>query len=131
MPAIGRRGRFALVALAVAASVTALSPIVWTRGDVREVRVVARGMQYHVDGVAEPNPVLRFGPGEQVRLSLRNEDKGMTHDLRIPEWNVGTTIVAFGEEDAFSFRVPDGPRSLQYACTPHSAMMGGEVVVQE
>ena len=131
MPSISHRTRIALIGLAVAAGVTLLSPIVWTRGDGREVRVVARGMQYHVDGVADPNPVLRFSPGEQVRLSLRNEDKGMTHDLRIPGWNVGTKIIAFGEEDAFSFRVPHGALPVQYVCSPHSAMMSGEVVVQE
>lgn len=122
--------RLALIGAALAAMLIVLPSVVWTRGDVREVRVVARGMRYYVDGSPDPNPVLRFRPGQQVRLSFRNEDRGMTHDFRIPGWEVGTKIVGFGGEAAVSFRVPGDARALNYACTPHSAMMGGEVVVE-
>jgi hypothetical protein len=130
MAPLARHTRVALFVAALAAMLAVVPSIVWTRSDVREVRVVARGMQYYVEGSTEPNPVLRLRRGEQVRVTLRNEDRGMTHDFRIPRLDVGTALASFGEEKSFSFRVPRDTAALQYACTPHSAMMGGEVAVE-
>lgn len=127
---MGRRVRVTFVLLSMTIAGILLPRLVSSREGVREVRVVARNMTYYVDGVDGPNPTLRFLPGEQVRLSFRNEDRGMTHDLRIPGWSVGTRTVGYGEGDSIAFRVPSSGSGADYACTPHSAMMGGKVVIQ-
>ena len=72
-----------------------------------------------------------FVAGEQVSLTLRNEDPGMSHDFNIRSWSVGTKILEGKGQDTITFRVParsDTP--TEYTCTPHSAMMTGSVVVE-
>jgi plastocyanin len=96
----------------------------------REIRLVARDMTFYVDGQAEPNPTLRLRPGEAVRLVLRNEDEGMTHDFAIPEWGAGTRRLEGGEETTITFRAPDRPVSQTYKCRPHSAIMRGTIQVE-
>jgi plastocyanin len=127
---MGRRVRVTFVVLSMVIAGILLPRLVSSREDVRDVRVVARNMTYYVDGIDGPNPTLRFLPGEQVRVSFRNEDRGMAHDLRIPAWSVGTRTVGHGDQDSITFRVPSTGSSADYACTPHSAMMGGKVVIQ-
>ena len=127
---MGRRVRVAFVVLSMVIAGIFLPRLVSSREEVRDVRVVARNMTYYVDGTDGPNPTLRFLPGEQVRVSFRNEDRGMTHDLRIPAWSVGTRTVGYGDHDSITFRVPSTGSDAGYACTPHAAMMGGKVVIQ-
>lgn len=108
-----------------------LPRIVSSREEVRPVTLVVRNMTYYLDGNDTPNPSLKFVAGEQVRLTLRNEDPGMTHDFNIRPWNVGTKILDGRGQDTVSFRVPSrsaGP--AVYTCTPHSAMMSGTIVVE-
>ena len=107
-----------------------LPRLVSTREDTREVHIVARNMAFYVDGIAGANPSLRFLPGEQVRVTFRNEDKGMQHDFSIASWKVGTGLVEFAAEKTTSFRVPSTATDVSYACTPHAAMMTGKVVLQ-
>lgn len=120
--------------VAAAIGVGALVPIaVASRGGdpaPREVRIVAKDMTFYVDGQAMANPAIRFKPGEQIRLVLRNEDAGMTHDFVIREWNVATeTLSERGAEDTIVFRVPKHRASTSYRCTPHSEMMRGSVYI--
>jgi hypothetical protein len=96
---------------------------------VREVKIVAKDMTYRVDGLNGINPTLRFSPGERVRLSLRNEDKGMLHDFGIPEWGIETGIVEWSTEKTVTFRVPDRKNGTAYVCNPHSAMMSGTIAL--
>jgi plastocyanin len=97
----------------------------------REIRIVAREMAFFVEGGADPNPTLRVKAGERVRLVLRNEDAGMTHDLAIGAWKVATpTLTAKGQEAAVEFRVPESRGTTPYQCTPHAQMMRGRVVVE-
>jgi FtsP/CotA-like multicopper oxidase with cupredoxin domain len=121
-----------IVLMVAAVGSAALLPIVAASrsGDPlpREVRIVARDMNFYVDGEQMPNPTLRFKAGEQIRLVLRNEDTGMTHDFVINEWNVATeTLSEKGAEDTVMFRVPKQRASTAYQCSPHSEMMRGSV----
>ena len=100
-----------------------------TRESMRDVTVVVKNMTYYVDGGAEPNPPLRFFPGEQVRLTLKNEDKGMQHDFRIPDWEVGIGSVEWSTEKTTTFRVPASAGPVTYVCTPHAAMMSGRILI--
>ena len=106
-----------------------LPRMVATREPARELRVVAKDMTYYVEGVAGPNPALQFSPGESVRITFRNDDKGMAHDFGIPAWNVGTGVVAWSTEKSITVRVPHTAGAAGYVCTPHSAMMSGQITI--
>ena len=108
-----------------------LPGIVSSREEARTVTLVVRNMTYYLEGDSTPNPPLRFAAGQQVRLTLRNEDPGMAHDFSIRPWNVGTKILDGKGQDTVSFRVPsrsEGPTA--YTCTPHSAMMSGDIIIE-
>jgi plastocyanin len=132
----GSTGRIALIA-AAAFGCAALLPIVAasrpSSGDPepREVRIVAREMAFFIDGQATANPTLRFRAGERVRLVLRNEDAGMSHDFAIGAWKIGTNALkGKGEETAVEFRVPEARGATPYQCTPHAQMMRGTIQVE-
>jgi hypothetical protein len=108
-----------------------LPRIVSSREEARSLTLVVRNMTYYVEGSDTPNPSLRFAAGEQVRLTLRNEDTGMAHDFNIRPWNVNTKILDGKGQDTVTFRVPapsDEPTA--YTCTPHAALMSGSIIVE-
>ena len=97
----------------------------------REIRIVAKDMTFYVDGEKTPNPTLRLKAGERVRVVLRNEDPGMTHDFAIKSLDVATkTLTAKGAEDSVDFRVPKRRGMLPYQCTPHAQMMNGTITIE-
>ena len=96
----------------------------------REIRIVVRDMAFYLEGQTDPNPTLRLRAGEAVRLVLRNEDEGMTHDFAVPGWNAATKRIEAGEEAAVTFRAPDRASSQPYKCRPHSKMMQGTILVE-
>ena len=112
----------ALVSGAIALSARGSGP--------REIRMVVRDMTFYLDGQTVPNPTLHFHAGETVRLVLRNEDQGMTHDFAIPDWKAATRRTEGGEEAFVTFRVPDQPSSQTYKCRPHSKIMQGTILVE-
>lgn len=115
--------------LAVIASAGAVVPhIVATRERVHQIRLVAKNMTYYADGAGDANPPIRLVPGEQVRITFRNDDRGMSHDFGIPAFGVGTGVVEFGTEKSVTFTVPGNASPTTYICTPHSAMMSGRIV---
>lgn len=87
-------------------------------------------MAYHVEGEPAPNPTVRVRAGERVRVVLRNEDPGMTHDVGIAMWRTRTAGVEAGGEARVEFTAPDGPGEAEYACTPHGQVMRGRIVVE-
>ena len=121
--------KWAAAVLVVAAAAGAI--VLSARGPAaREIRLVARDMTFYVEGQTEPNPILRLRAGETVRLVLRNEDQGMTHDFAIPEWGAVTRRLDGGEEAVITFRVPDHPAPQTYTCRPHSKIMRGSILVE-
>jgi plastocyanin len=128
--------RLGFIAVAVLTA-TALLPMVVASGDraasaePREIRLVAKDMTFYLEGQSTPNPTLRVQAGESIRLVLRNETPGMSHDLAITPWQVQTRMLAQkGEEAAVSFRVPDRPGTAAYNCTPHAEMMRGSIIIE-
>jgi plastocyanin len=102
-----------------------------SREEARTVTLVVRNMTYYLEGSATPNPPLTFAAGEQVSLTLRNEDPGMAHDFNIRPWNVATRILDGKGQDTISFRVPSRSEGqTAYTCTPHAAMMSGTITVE-
>jgi plastocyanin len=124
--------RIRLGVIAVAAVVAAaLLPIMGlSREHDREVRLVAVGRTFYLEGAPTPNPTLKLRAGERIRLVLRNEDEGMRHDLRIREWNIAVPPIHGKGERALTFRVPDVRGTTSYACTPHAASMLGTIAVE-
>jgi plastocyanin len=116
--------------------VAALLPIVASsRGtgtpSPREIRIVVHDMSFYIEGHDEPNPTLRVRAGEQIRLVLRNEDPGMSHDFAVSSWRVMTPLLnARGAEAVVVFRVPQRRGTYTYSCTPHARIMRGTIQVE-
>jgi plastocyanin len=121
------------VIIGIAALAASLLPMFASSGSerVREISLVVRDMTFYVEGEAEPNPTLRVGAGEQVRLVLKNDEAGMRHDFAVNAWQIGTRMLdERGEEDTVTFRAPSAPGDQTYHCTPHSKMMRGTIRVE-
>lgn len=141
---LGNHRRFAwtfvVLVAAAAIGVGALLPLgadsVWP-GEVahsanapREIVLVARDMSFYLDGAGAENPTLRLKAGEDIRLVLRNEEPGVTHDVVVSAWKVATRRLQARERDAVVFRVPDVPGRYEYLCNPHASMMRGIIEVE-
>lgn len=119
------------VVLVGAATIAAIVPRAGlSRRPVQEIRLVARGMAYYVDGNSAPNPTLTVRRGEQVRIVLRNEDPGMIHDFTVPAWNAVTRRLNAGEEAVLQFKAPEQPGLGAYSCSPHGELMRGTIRVE-
>lgn len=99
-------------------------------GAVREIRLVVRDMTYYVDGAGDPNPTLLVRRGERVRILLRNDDPGMTHDFAVRAWKAETGLIQGRGDATVEFRAPNRTGNETYACTPHGEMMRGTIRVE-
>lgn len=92
----------------------------------REIVLVARGMAFYLEGDDTPNPTLQLRPGEEVRLTLINRDRGMRHDLAVAGLGVGTGALAGdGSSETVRLRAPMQPGAYDYLCRLHVQMMRG------
>lgn len=123
---------FAVAMLLGAGTVAAILPRPASSGagGVREIRLVVRDMTYYIDGGGEANPTLLVRRGERVRIRLRNEDAGMTHDFTVRAWEAETRLIDGRGEAVVDFRAPDRAGEETYACTPHGEMMRGTIRVE-
>ena len=113
------------------AVVGALAASAVTRPADREIVLVARGMAfYRLGDPTTPNPPIRLNAGERVRIVLRNDDRGITHDFAVPGFDAALDQIDWNEEEDVTFDVPKAPGRYQYICRPHMLMMRGEIVVQ-
>ena len=97
----------------------------------REIRMVVRDMTFYIEGRDEPNPTLRVRAGEQIRLVLRNDDRGMSHDFAVGSWQVTSPLLnSRGAEAVVVFRVPQRQGTYTYNCTPHAEIMRGNIQVE-
>ena len=113
------------------AVVGALAAAAVPRSADREITLVARGMAFYLLGdPTTPNPRITLKAGERVRIVLRNDDRGVTHDFAVPAVNAAVDQVDWNEQDHVAFDVPETPGRYEYICQPHRIMMRGEIVVQ-
>ncbi|HEV8578506.1 MAG TPA: plastocyanin/azurin family copper-binding protein [Thermoanaerobaculia bacterium] len=100
----------------------------------RTVTLLARGMAFYLPGDPAPNPRLAVARGEEVRLVLRNEDRGIPHDLAVPEGDGGRKatreVRGLGDTADLTFRAPETAGDYEYVCTLHSRMMRGVLEVR-
>ena len=120
------------ITLLVALPAAAILPRVASSSSpgVREIRLVVHDMTYYEPGRTEPNPTLHVRRGEQVRILLRNDDVGMSHDFAVRAWKTGTGLVNGGAEVAVEFKAPAESGEETYACTPHGEMMHGTIRIE-
>ena len=101
---------------------------------VRTVTLLARDMAFYLPGDPAPNPRLIVARGEEVRFVLRNEDRGIPHDLALPdgdgEWKSTRQVRGAGETADLAFQVPKLRGEYEYVCTLHSRMMRGVLEVR-
>jgi plastocyanin len=123
------------IAIMATASVMALRwlPLDATEGarDVREIVLVARDMAFHREG--EPgasNPTLWLQAGSRVRIVVRSDERGITHNFAIPEWNVDSGVFKGPGAARVEFVVPAAKGRHDYQCTPHATMMRGRIEIR-
>ena len=125
----GRKVSVKVVAAVAALMVMAALLPVMTSGVDREVTLVARGMAFYLDGDPTPNPTITVKAGETVRVVLKNQDRGMTHDFTVPALDAGMRLINWNEQDDVTFDVPSTPGTYEYFCNPHRLMMSGKIQV--
>jgi heme/copper-type cytochrome/quinol oxidase subunit 2 len=119
-----------LLALAIAGGL-ALSARTNDRHEPREITLTARGMAFYLAGDPTPNPTLVVRRGEAVRLTLVNQDLGMTHDFAVESLDVATRALRqVGTTTSLVFEAPGRPGRSEYVCTFHVQMMKGVLLVQ-
>jgi hypothetical protein len=127
----GYRVTAKLIAIAVVMVVLGALAAAVPRPLDREITLVARGMAfYQLGDPVTPNPVIRLNAGERVRIVLRNEDRGITHDFAVPAFDEALDRIDWNEEGQVTFDVPRTAGRYEYICRPHMLMMRGQIIVQ-
>ena len=120
-----------VVALVTFLVVGALLPVM-SEPRAREITLVARDMAFYLQGDTRiPNPTIEVKAGERIRVVLRNEDRGMTHDFAVPALTVVTDLVRWNETADVAFDIPGEPGVYEYVCNPHRLMMTGTIVIRD
>ena len=129
----GRRVSVKLLVAATAAAVLLLGvlAVAVTREEPREITLVARGMAFYLANGDLPNPTITVKPGERVRITLRNEERGIRHDFAVPSLRAALDPLGWNESSYVTFDAPDVPGLYEYWCRPHKMMMRGKIIVQE
>jgi plastocyanin len=119
----------ALMAIAVGVLTAVLAPAMTLEPD-RELTLVVRGMAFYVDGDFDrPNPTIALKAGERVRIVVRNDERGITHDFAVPALGEATNLLTWNESDDVTFDAPVRRGVYEYVCNPHRAMMKGTLTV--
>ena len=104
------------------------------RPEPRVLTLIARDMSFYLPGDPTPNPRLIVERGEELRITLRNEDRGMAHDLAMPSGNgsrKATRVLRGTDASAkITVRVPEQPGEYSYICSLHARMMRGVLEVR-
>ena len=119
---------FSVVGLAVFGAV--LAKVRSTEDDLREIRLVARGMSYVDEQTGATNPTLHVKRRERIRLVLSNDDPGYSHNLVSPVLGVSMPLLPTGRSQSVDVVVPDVPGLSTYACGPHAEMMRGNIAIE-
>jgi plastocyanin len=127
----GRRISIEAIAIVVALLVVGVLLTAVARTPAREITLVARGMAFFLESdPAIPNPTLMLKAGERVRITLRNEERGFTHDFAVPAIDAATDLINWNQDADVTFDAPDRPGTYDYVCEPHAMMMRGRIIVQ-
>jgi len=130
MSILGRKvSTKAIAAMAVLMLLAVLLPAL-SSTPTREVTLIARGMAFYLENdPSTPNPTLEVKAGERLRVVLRNQDRGLTHDFAIPALAAAMNAIGWNESGEVVLDVPDTPGTYEYMCRPHALMMRGTIRV--
>jgi hypothetical protein len=96
----------------------------------REITLIVRDMAFYLESDPRtPNPALDMRAGERIRIRLRNQDRGITHDFAVPVLKKAVDEIDWNESDDVVFSAPKVPGTYQYECQPHRLMMRGTIRV--
>ncbi len=96
----------------------------------REITLVVKGMAFYLeDDLKTPNPTIDVKAGERVRIVVKNQDRGLTHDFTFPAVRALTRELTWNQTDDVSFKAPRTPGTYEYFCQPHRLMMKGIIRV--
>jgi plastocyanin len=84
---------------------------------------------YLESDLTTPNPTIEVKAGERVRVVVRNQDRGLTHDFAVPLIGAVMNEIPWNQSDELVFDVPDEPGIYEYVCQPHRLMMRGTIRV--
>lgn len=108
---------------------TALLPLGAESRDPRALVLVARGMTFYAGEGAEPNPTIHMEPGERLRVTLVNEDAGVTHDFAVNAWSARTSVLRGKGRASIVIQAPPRAGTAEYSCSLHGSMMSGTIQV--
>jgi plastocyanin len=130
MSILGRKISVRMVAaLAVMMVLGALLPAM-TTAPAREITLVVRDMTFYLEGDFEiPNPEIAVKAGDSVRIVVRNEERGLTHDFAVPAIGASVGPLDWREQGEVTFDVPATRGTYEYVCRPHMLMMKGTLKV--
>jgi len=130
MSILGRKvSTKAIAAMAVFMLLAVLLPAL-SSTPTREVTLVAKGMAFYLESdPSTPNPTLEVRAGERLRVVLRNQDRGLTHDFAVPAVAAAMAGIDWNESGEVVLDVPDTPGTYEYMCRPHALMMRGTIRV--
>ena len=95
-----------------------------------EVVLVVKGMSFYLeDDPLTPNPTLQVKAGERVRVVVRNQDRGLTHNFAVPALDVELNPMRWNQSGDVVFDAPETPGTYEYICRPHQLMMRGTIRV--
>lgn len=124
-------GASPLVAVALGTvCVVGLVAMLTAGAEPRTIELSARDMAFYVTGTLEPNPEIRVKAGESVRIVLRNEQAGVSHDFVVESLGVAIDSIPGEGSDSVLIRVPRRRGVHPYVCTPHARMMRGMLIVE-
>jgi plastocyanin len=127
----GHRISVKLIAVAVLLMVVGTLLAAVSQTPDREITLVARGMAFYLEeDPVHPNPTLTVKAGERVRVVLKNDDRGITHDFAVPALDAAVPQVGWNNHADVTIHIPDHPGRYDYKCQPHSLMMHGIIVVE-
>ena len=120
-----------VLVVAVIVGVLAFAVAATSKPAPREIALVARDMAFYLPDDPTPNPTLVVAPGESVRVTLVNEDRGMLHDWAVAAWRASTGLIpGDGSRVSVVFRAPDEPGEHEYVCSTHAMLMRGRLEVR-
>ena len=130
MSILGRRFSTKLMAtMAGVMLLVALLPA-WSITPKRDITLVVRGMAFYLENdPSTPNPTIEMKVGERVRVVIKNQDRGFTHDFAVPVLHAATKQTDWNESGHVVFKAPKKPGTYEYVCQPHRLMMKGTIQV--